>query len=74
MAYVDQFLQIVVRQNASDLHIAEGQPPKIRTHGDIMAIRSEPISHDEATRMLSEVCGKPNWEIFQEHGDLDFAY
>jgi len=74
MAYVDQFLQIVVRQNASDLHIAEGQPPKIRTHGDIMAIRAEPISHDEVTRMLSEVCGKHNWEIFQKHGDLDFAY
>jgi twitching motility protein PilT len=74
MAYVDQFLQIVVRQDASDLHIAEGQPPKIRTHGDIMAIRAEPISHDEVTRMLSEVCGQNNWDIFQKHGDLDFAY
>src|SRR6266702_4633389 len=74
MAYIDQFLQIVVRQDASDWHIAEGQPPKIRTHGDIMAIRAEPISHDEVTRMLSEVCGKHNWEIFQKHGDLDFAY
>src|SRR5438094_4335400 len=74
MAYIDQFLQIVVRQNASDLHIAEGQPPKIRTHGDIMAIRAEPISHDEATRMLSEVCGKHNWETLQKHRDLDFAY
>ena len=74
MAYVDQFLQIVVRQGASDLHIAEGQPPKMRTHGDIMATRAEPISHDEVTRMLSEVCGKHNWEIFQKHGDLDFAY
>ena len=74
MAYIDQFLQVVVRQGASDLHIAEGQPPKIRTHGDIMAIRAEPILHDEVTRMLSEVCGKHNWEIFQKHGDLDFAY
>ena len=74
MAYIDQFLQIVVRQDASDLHIAEGQPPKIRTHGDIMAIRAEPISHDEVTRMLSEVCGQNNWDIFQKHGDLDFAY
>ena len=74
MAYIDQFLQVVVRQGASDLHIAEGQPPKIRTHGDIMAIRAEPISHDEAIRMLSEVCGEHNWEIFQKHGDLDFAY
>src|SRR5437868_10055831 len=74
MAYVDQFLQIVVRQGASDLHIGEGHPPKIRTHGDIMPIRDEPVSHEEATRMLSEVCGTENWEIFQERGDLDFAY
>jgi len=74
MAYIDQFLQIVVRQGASDLHIAEGQPPKIRTHGDIMPVRDEPISHEEAARMLSEVCGSQNWEIFQQHGDLDFAY
>ncbi|PYL52711.1 MAG: type IV pili twitching motility protein PilT, partial [Verrucomicrobia bacterium] len=26
------------------------------------------------TRMLSEVCSKHKWEIFQKHGDLDFAY
>jgi twitching motility protein PilT len=74
MAYLDQFLQLVVRQGASDLHIGEGQPPKIRTHGDIMPVRDEAISHEEATRMLSEVCGPQNWEIFQQHGDLDFAY
>ena len=74
MAYIDQFLQIVVRQGASDLHIGEGQPPKIRRDGDIMPIRDELVSHKEATRMLSEVCGPQNWEIFQQHGDLDFAY
>ena len=74
MPYIDQFLQIVVRQRASDLHISEGQPPKIRTHGDIMPIRHEPVSREEATRMLSEICGAQNWEIFQQHGDLDFAY
>jgi twitching motility protein PilT len=74
MAYIDQFLQLVVQQGASDLHIGEGQPPKIRIHGDIMPIREEVISHDEATRMLSEVCGGQNWETFQKHGDLDFAY
>src|ERR1043166_4544583 len=74
MAYLDQFLQIVVRQEASDLHIAEGEPPKIRIHGDIIPIRAEPISQDEARRMLSEVCGPRNWELFEQHGDLDFAY
>jgi twitching motility protein PilT len=74
MAYIDQFLKIVVRQGASDLHIGEGQPPKIRRDGDIMPIRDELVSRKEATRMLSEVCGPQNWEIFQQHGDLDFAY
>ena len=74
MAYIDEFLNLVVRQGASDLHIGEGQPPKIRTNGDIMPIRDELISHQEATRMLSEICGPENWELFQQHGDLDFAY
>src|SRR6187551_1278653 len=74
MAYLDQFLQTVVQQQASDLHIAEGEPPKIRVHGDITPIRDEPISHDEAKRMLNEVCGSDNWELFEQHGDLDFAY
>src|SRR5213592_2930273 len=74
MADLDQFLRIVARQGASDLHIAEGEPPKIRMHGDIVPVRAEPISHDEAKRMLSEVCGPRNWELFEQHGDLDFAY
>ena len=74
MAYIDQFLNLVVREGASDLHIGEGQPPKMRTHGDIMPIRDEVVSHEEATRMLSEICGPENWENFEQHGDLDFAY
>src|SRR4051812_40999201 len=74
MADLDPLLQIVVRQGASDLHIAEGQPAKMRTHGDIMPVRAEPISHGEATRMLSEICGPHNWEAFNQRGDLDFAY
>jgi twitching motility protein PilT len=74
MAYLDQFLRVIVNQGGSDLHIGEGQPPKMRKHGDIAPIGQEPITHDEALSMLSEVCGPHSWEIFDERGDLDFAY
>ena len=74
MAELDRFLSVIVKHGGSDLHIGEGQPPKMRVHGDIMPIRDEPISREEATRMLSEVCGPRNWEIFEQRGDLDFAY
>ena len=74
MAELDRFLSVIVKHGGSDLHIGEGQPPKMRVHGDIMPIRDEPISHEEATRMLSEVCGPRNWEALEQRGDLDFAY
>jgi len=74
MPYLDQFLRVIVNQGGSDLHIGEGQPPKMRKHGDIAPIGQEPITHDEALSMLSEVCGPHSWEIFDERGDLDFAY
>src|SRR5438477_7140124 len=74
MPYLDQFLQVIVAQGASDLHIGEGQPPKMRRHGDVMAMRPEPVLRDEAVLMLSEIAGPANWKIFDERGDLDFAY
>jgi twitching motility protein PilT len=74
MAYIDQFLQTIVREGASDLHIGEGQPPKMRRHGDIMPMRPEPVLRDEAVRMLSEITGAADWKIFDQRGDLDFAY
>src|SRR5881392_969915 len=74
MAYLDQFLSVIVKHGGSDLHIAEGEPPKMRMHGDITPIRAEPINREEAVQMLSEVSGAHNWEIFEQRGDLDFAY
>ena len=74
MASIDQFLSVIVEQGGSDLHIGEGQPPKMRRHGDIRPIRSEPVTRDEAAGMLSEICGPQSWAAFEERGDLDFAY
>ena len=74
MAYIDQFLSVIVDQGGSDLHIGEGQPPKMRRHGDVMPIRDAPVTRDEAAGMLSEICGGQSWKLFEERGDLDFAY
>ncbi len=74
MAYIDQFLSVIVEQGGSDLHIGEGQPPKMRRHGDVMPIREKTVAKDEAVGMLCEICGAQSWELFEERGDLDFAY
>src|ERR1700736_1235430 len=74
MPHLDQFLKVIVEQGGSDLHIGEGQPPKMRKHGDVAPIWEKPLTRDETMSMLREVCGERSWKTFEERGDLDFAY
>jgi len=74
MPSLHSLLNIIIEQGGSDLHIAEGQPAKMRKHGDVMPIRAEPLLRDETMSMLREICSEQNWNLFEERGDLDFAY
>jgi twitching motility protein PilT len=74
MPYIDQFFEVLVTAGASDLHLGEGQPPKIRRHGDVIPIRDVALSHEEMSYMLSEISGPDRWARFENSGDLDFAY
>lgn len=74
MPYIDQFFEFLIEAGASDLHLGESQPPKIRRHGDIIPIRDAPLSNEEMAFMLSEIAGPERWARFEACGDLDFAY
>jgi twitching motility protein PilT len=74
MPYIDHFFQVLIEAGGSDLHLAQGQPPKIRRHGEILPIRDEPLTPEEISFMLSEICSAARWQRFEELGDLDFAY
>ena len=74
MAYIDQFFEVLINAGASDLHLAEGDPPKIRRHGDVLPIRDVALSREEMAYMLSEIAGPERWAKYEESGDLDMAY
>ena len=74
MSYIDQFFEVLITAGASDLHLGQGQPPKIRRHGDVIAIREEVLTAEEMTYMLSEISGPERWARYEEKGDIDFAY
>jgi twitching motility protein PilT len=71
---IDDLFDIVVASKASDLHLQEGQPPKMRVHGDIRRIRDEVLTRAMMEQMLSEVAGPVRWEAFLKKGDADLAY
>lgn len=74
MPVIDQYFQVLVEGGGSDLHLSEGQPPKVRVHGAVRPIADQPLTHDVIKHMLGEICDPKAFERFLETGDLDFAY
>lgn len=74
MAAIDQFFYSLIEQGGSDLHLSEGQPPKIRVHGEMAPIREQALTKEEISGLLKEICLEKSWEKYLEEGDLDFAY
>ena len=75
MARIDTYFQYLVANKGSDLHLSEGQPPKIRKHGSVVAIPDQPVLEGEDFKqMLAEICDPKAFDRYLEQGDLDFAY
>ncbi|NDB77089.1 MAG: hypothetical protein EB141_15860 [Verrucomicrobia bacterium] len=64
---------MLVERGGSDLHLLEGQPAKIRRHGEVTAIQESPLDREMIVRLLEPICSPPAWRRFTETGDLDFA-
>lgn len=75
MASIDEYLRTMVGIKGSDLHLQTGLPPRIRVHGQLEPIESEPvISADAMETLLHAICPEERWLRYREVNDLDFAY
>jgi len=74
MAKIDALFDIMLDRGASDLHLAEGQPPKLRQHGDLVAMEHPILTSDMMRDYLQEICPPERWRRFLETRDLDFAH
>ncbi len=75
MAAIDVLFDEMLAAEASDLHLSEGQPPKLRLDGEIHPLEQHGIlDRERLEKMMEEICEKTRWMHFEESGDLDFAY
>ncbi len=74
MAFLDGFFELMNTVGASDLHLAASQQPMIRLHGDIERIDHPPFQNDFLKKVLYEITPERKIKIFEETGDVDFAY
>lgn len=76
MAQIDALFQKMIELGGSDLHLREGDKPKMRIHGHLQTIEEFPVLDSETlTRMLHEIVPAESfWTRFEATGDVDFAY
>src|SRR3974377_2230777 len=74
MAKIDAFFNLMFEQRGSALHMASGNPPRMRIHGELQRVDYPPLESDALKGMLYEIA--PDYKIkqFEETGDVDFGY
>lgn len=74
MAEIDKYLNIVMENDGSDLHILAGDPPRMRQYGDLKHISDRPLPAKEVAALIEEIMTPAAKEQFEEHDGADFAY
>ena len=74
MAQIDAFFKLMNDQGASDLHLVAGQQPVLRIQGDLERVKYKELDNDGLKAMLYEIATEEKVKVFEETGDVDFAY
>jgi len=74
MAKIDAFFKLMLDQGASDLHLTTGSQPVLRIRGELERVKFKELDNDELKAMLYEIAPEHKIKIFEETGDVDFAY
>jgi twitching motility protein PilT len=74
MARIDAFFKLMHEQGASDLHLIAGSQPVLRIRGEMERVRFKVLEDEELKAMLYEIAPEDKVKVFEETGDIDFAY
>ena len=70
-----KLLRNLVESKSSDLHLRVGEPPMLRTHGEIKRLTgATPLSVNDLEMLILSIMPERNRGEWKESGDTDFAY
>jgi len=75
MAYeMNQLLEAMVENGASDLHISAGRPPSLRVSGEIVSVEGPALTPEQTKAMVAAILPPNQRPRFEAEGSCDFAF
>src|SRR5215210_9182413 len=71
---VNKLFRMVMKHEASDLHLKVGQPPMMRLRGDIRRVDMRPLSQEDMERLLLTILNPRLRKILDDEGGVDFSW
>ena len=73
MQRIHTFLDMVLKQGGSDLHIVAGNPPRIRLHGVAYTVQYRELTADDVYDLIFDLIPTHCLAEFKEKGNTDFT-
>ena len=70
---MNDLLQATIDEGASDLHVRAYMPPKLRIHGELVAIADEAFDEDDTFKLCHEIMTAEQSAEVEKNGGADFA-
>jgi len=71
---IDRLLDVMVKQDASDLHVTVGRPPTVRLNGRLRNMQTKVLDADDTMALMKSITPEKNQAEFQEKGGTDFGF
>lgn len=72
---LNDLLNTMVTQGASDLHLSEGRHPTIRINGQLLPLSKKPVlQHADLEGLIKAMAGQGNLDRLNKLKELDFSY
>lgn len=72
--HMDDLLQVVVDEGASDLHLRVSVPPVIRTHGGLVSMDLPVLTAEDTERLMKAITSESHIQKVREQGGTDFGF
>ena len=74
MPQIDKFLNFLVKNSGSDLHLRTGSPPIVRIDGALQKMKLPPLTDEQVRGLMYEIIPDKNRKEWEAVNDSDFAY
>jgi len=71
---IEQLLETMIREKASDLHLSTGGVPALRINGEIIRLQLPDLDLAMSEELLIPLLTEEQKELFEEEGDFDFSF